>query len=720
MKTVTLRDGTKEAFDLNKIREKIEIATEGLDINPMELEACIESVYVEEIRAADIQKGLIYSAISKASHDKSDWVYVAGRLLMLDIQHQVAVERVGAYSSDIKRESKSDISWIENKGYHPYIYAFPKEKMEEVLNSIHPERDLVYDYAGANMLVERYLHHDANGRLVELPQEMFMLTAVVLASSGEISEVLEIYNALSLRKISLATPMLANLRFENRNIASCFITRAHDSIDAIFDTVKSIAKVSQEGGGIGVHLSRIRAKGASVRKTPNVSGGVVPWVKIMNDTAVAVNQQGRRAGAVTVALDTWHNDIDHFLELQTENGDQRGKAYDVYPQVCVSDEFMRRVEAGLSWTTYCPNEVLEKVGIDLTALFGDVFTKAYESLENNKELTLCHYYPSARDLLKQILKVQIETGMPYIFFRDTANNNNLNKETGVVDCGNLCMESFSSMKDNMDHTCNLISLNISEMNVQEIHQYSSLAVVLLNRALNIGMAPIAKAQNHNNFYRTIGIGVAGLADYLANNEILYAESDEEVNTIFKEITYSAIRASIFYAKEYGAYEGFRLKPWEEYITSRFADSEYIDELLDLIRKHGIANGELTAVAPNTSTSLILGCSASVLPIFDTFFVEKNQRGAVPRVAKYIKTKKWYYTPMKRVPQKDYIRILSKVSKWVTQGVSMELMFDLNGDISARDIYETILYAWKQQCKTIYYIRSVQKNIQDISCSSCAN
>lgn len=720
MKIVTLRDGTKEAFDLNKIREKIQIATKSLDINSMELEACIESIYEDNISASDIQKGLIYSAISKASPDKSDWTYVAGRLLMLDIQHEVSTSRGGGYSSDNNIKNNDDISWVYDKGYHKNIYTFPKEKMLEVLNSIQPERDLLYDYAGANMLVERYLHHDSKGRLVELPQEMFMLTAVVLSSSSEVSEVLGIYNALSLRKLSLATPMLANLRFNSRNIASCFITRAHDSIEAIFDTVKSIAKVSQEGGGIGVHLSRIRAKGASVRNTPNVSGGIVPWVRIMNDTAVAVNQQGRRAGAVTVALDTWHKDIEHFLEMQTENGDQRGKAYDVYPQVCVSDEFMRRVEAGLPWVTYCPHEVLSKLGIDLTALYGDEFTSAYESLESREELSVKKYYASARDLFKQILKVQIETGMPYVFFRDTANKNNLNKETGIIDCGNLCMESYSSMQDDMDHTCNLISLNISEMNIEEIHEYSTLAVHLLNRGLDIGLAPIVKAQNHNAFYRTIGVGVAGLADYLANNEILYAESDEEVNTIFKEITYACIKASSLYAKEHGAYKGFRIKPWEEYITSRFGDSEYCTELLDLLGKYGIANGELTAVAPNTSTSLILGCSASVLPIFDTFFVEKNQRGAVPRSAKYIKTKKWYYTPMKRVPQKDYIRILSKISRWVTQGVSMELMFDLNGDISARDIYETILYAWKQQCKTIYYIRSVQKNIQDASCSSCAN
>ena len=252
----------------------------------------------------------------------------------------------------------------------------------------------------------------------------------------------EFYNALSLRKLSLATPILANLRIPDGNLSSCFITAIDDNIESIFYNIDSVARISKNGGGVGVNVSRIRAKGSMVNGYYNASGGVVPWIRIINDTAVAVNQQGRRAGAVTVALDTWHLDIETFLELQTENGDQRGKAYDIYPQVVCSNLFMKRVKNNETWTLLDPYEIRKKYGIELCELYGYEFENLYEKIENDPNIKLKKVL-SAKELFKSIMKTQLETGMPYIFFKDRANEVNHNSHMGMIGNGNLCMKSFT-------------------------------------------------------------------------------------------------------------------------------------------------------------------------------------------------------------------------------------------------------------------------------------
>ncbi len=239
------------------------------------------------------------------------------------------------------------------------------------------------------------------------------------------------------------------MRVPNGNLSSCFITAMDDNIESIFYNIDTIAKISKNGGGAGLNISRIRAKNSLVNGYHNASGGVIPWIKIIHDTAVAVNQQGRRAGAVTVALDSWHLDIESFLELQTENGDQRGKAYDIYPQVVVSDLFMERVEKNLEWTLLDPYEIRMKYGIELCELYGEEFEKKYLEIEKARDITLKKVV-KARELFKEIMKTQIETGMPYIFFKDRANLMTHNNHVGMIGNGNLCMESFSNFSPSRD------------------------------------------------------------------------------------------------------------------------------------------------------------------------------------------------------------------------------------------------------------------------------
>ncbi len=310
--------------------------------------------------------------ISLTSYEESDWTYLAGKLLMKKLVDDVEENRGFSYGDFYKTIT----SLVEKNIYDKRLLEYTKEEIVDLEKSIDYSRDMIYDYAGANMLVNRYLVK-YQGKIFELPQEIFMVIAMLLAINEKerVKIAKSFYEVLSTKKISLATPILANLRLPKGNLSSCFITAIDDNIESIFYNIDSIAanlrlpkgnlsscfitaiddniesifynidsiaKISKNGGGVGVNISRIRAKNSMVNGYYNASGGVVPWIKIINDTAVAVNQQGRRAGAVTVALDSWHLDIESFLELQTENGDQRGKAYDIYPQVVLSDIFMER------------------------------------------------------------------------------------------------------------------------------------------------------------------------------------------------------------------------------------------------------------------------------------------------------------------------------------------------------------------------------------------
>ena len=431
------------------------------------------------------------------------------------------------------------------------------------------------------MFVNRYLLK-YDGKIFELPQEVFMCIAMLLAINEE-NRVLvakSFYNALSLKKISLATPILANLRVPNGNLSSCFITAMDDNIESIFYNIDTIAKISKNGGGAGLNISRIRAKNSMVNGYHNASGGVIPWIKIINDTAVAVNQQGRRAGAVTVALDSWHLDIESFLELQTENGDQRGKAYDIYPQVVVSDLFMERVEKNLEWTLLDPYEIRMKYGIELCELYGEEFEKKYLEIEKARDITLKKVV-KARELFKEIMKTQIETGMPYIFFKDRANLMNHNNHVGMIGNGNLCMESFSNFSPSRDfkedidensgvrkvnlgevHTCNLVSLNLAEIEREELEKNVSIAVRILDNTIDLTKTPIKESDKHNKNYRAIGVGTMGLADYLAREYMIYEDSILEIDELFEEIALYSLKSSALLAKERGSYPMFKSSQWD--------------------------------------------------------------------------------------------------------------------------------------------------------------
>lgn len=728
-------------------RSEIIKICEGLEIDLQSFEKYLDSIYSQGISSEKIQDILINYAVSMTSFEESDWTYLAGKLLMRKTQEGVFKNRGFSYGNFYETIKKM----VELGVYDSRLSEYGEEEIRELEKEIDISRDMIYDYAGANMFVNRYLLK-YDGKIFELPQEVFMCIAMLLAINEE-NRVLvakNFYNALSLKKISLATPILANLRVPNGNLSSCFITAMDDNIESIFYNIDTIAKISKNGGGAGLNISRIRAKNSMVNGYHNASGGVIPWIKIINDTAVAVNQQGRRAGAVTVALDSWHLDIESFLELQTENGDQRGKAYDIYPQVVVSDLFMERVEKNLEWTLLDPYEIRMKYGIELCELYGEEFEKKYLEIEKDRDITLKKIV-KARELFKEIMKTQIETGMPYIFFKDRANLMNHNSHVGMIGNGNLCMESFSNFSPSRDfkesidensgvrkvnlgevHTCNLVSLNLAEIEREELEKNVNIAVRILDNTIDLTKTPIKESDKHNRNYRAIGVGTMGLADYLAREYMIYEDSILEIDELFEEIALYSLKSSALLAKERGSYPMFKGSQWDRGVFFQKDEKWYLEnskysqkwkEVFELVKEYGIRNGELTAVAPNTSTSLLMGSTASVNPTFSRFYIEKNQKGAVPRVVKYLKDRSWFYPEFKNVDPQTYVKIMGRIGKWTTQGVSMELIFDLNKNIRAKDIYDTFMTAWKEGCKSVYYIRTIQKSTNIMNekeeCESCS-
>ncbi|MEH2454743.1 ribonucleoside-diphosphate reductase subunit alpha [Nostoc sp.] len=573
--------------------------------------------------------------------------------------------------------------------YDRRILTYSPEELEIANTWINPDWDADYDYAGSVLLTKRYLL--AN----ELPQEAF-LTCVLLIASVETPDkrltwAKQFYEALANRQISLATPILANLRIPNGSLASCFITAMDDNLESIFGGIHDAARISKNGGGVGVNLSRIRATGSWVMGKANASGGVVPWIKLLNDTAIAVNQGGRRAGAVTVSLDVWHVDLPEFLEMQTESGDGRRKAYDVFPQLVVSDEFMRRVAADTEWTLVDPYEVRTRLGIELASTWGEAFERAYLQIEASLDNSITLYKRvNARLLLKQVMRTQLETGMPYLWFKDTANRANPNQHQGYIPGGNLCQESWSNVKPGEEaHTCNLVSINLANLENEQRVEICQIAVRILDNTIELTSPPFAASATHNAKYRTIGVGCMGLADWLAKRHLTYTHL-QEISDLFEDIGYYCTAASMELAKERGAYPAFGGSEWSkghligakpvDWFLQHASQPEPFLQLSQDIKQHGIRNSHITAIAPNTSSSLVQGCTASVLPVYSKFFYEKWAKGSVPIAPPYIRDHLWFYAENKTLDQKKVVKAITIIQQGIDTGISMELLFNLNAGV----------------------------------------
>ncbi|MFN6209499.1 MAG: ribonucleoside-diphosphate reductase subunit alpha [Microcystis sp.] len=735
---VIRRDGSTTSLNIGKIRDVVEWACEGKKVNSIALEAGLTTRLRDGITTREIQDNLINCALEMCSPEEPDWRYVAGRLHIWSLWKDTLVVRgyqYGNYEKTVKTQ-------VKNRLYDERILIYSEAELKEAGSWINPDWDIDYDYAGALLITSRYLLKN------ELPQEALLTCSLLLAIVEEPANRLhwakKFYQAIAQRKISLATPILANLRTPKSSLTSCFILSIDDSLESIFDEITNAARISKNGGGVGVNVSRIRATGSWVMGKANASGGIIPWIKLLNDTAIAVNQGGRRAGAVTIGVDIWHLDVPEFLEMQTENGDQRRKAYDVFPQLVITDEFMRRVINKAEWTLVDPYEVRNKLGIELAELWGEEFEEAYRLVEANLDKEILLYKKiNARDLFKTIMRSQVETGMPYIAFKDTINRANPNKHDGYIPGVNLCTESFSNVTpDKTAHCCNLVSLNLANIDKEEIESNCQIAVRILDNTIDITNPPFDNAKNHNDKYRTIGVGAMGLADWLAKRKLSY-NNLSEISNLFEEIGYWCTYSSMELAKERGAYQAFLGSEWSQgkligakplaWFLNNAVQPQRWQQLAEDIQRFGIRNSHITAIAPNTSSSLVQGCTASVLPVYSRFFYDKWAKGTVPIAPPFIEEAFWFYPENKNLEQQQVVKAIATMQEWIDTGISMELLFNLNEGVyfpeepnrclTAKDIFDTLVMAWELGCKAIYYIRTVQKDNfreSDDSCSSCAN
>ena len=751
------RNGSRQEFSVFKLQKLLTDVCRGFPLDAQKPLLKLEEYLKDGMTTSDLFNALTMNVLSLTSVEEPEWKNVAGRLKILALYKQVSLAR-NMPKNEPPYDYVSFLKYAVDNGIYSTVITekYSPEELAAAAGFINPDFDFVYDYAGANLLLKRYLC-EYGDKIVELPQDMFLSIALLIEQDEDkesrMAKVKDTYQKLADRKISLGTPLLMNLRRPNGNLSSCFITAMEDTRESIFYVIDQVSSISKFGGGVGVNISRVRAKGARIKGIKNSSGGVIPWIRILNDTAVAVNQQGKRKGAVTVSLDMWHLDIEDFLELRTENGDQRMKAYDIFPQVVVPDLFMQKVENNEDWLMVDPHEIRTKYGIELAELWGKDFEKAYNQLyleASFGKLELFKFYP-AKELLKKVMRSQIETGMPYIAFKDTLNKYNPNKHDGIIVGTNLCTESHSNVRPShidedvlkdgkvirtaeggLVHVCNLVSINLANIDSdEELESICETSVRLLDNAIDFTRVPVLEGQQHNKRYRTIGVGAMGLADMLAKHNIPYILSADFVDELFEKIAIYNIRASIRLAKEKGTFGAYEGSDWSKgiilghdqiWFNKNAKHPEAWNEIFADLQKYGIRNSQIAAIAPNTSSSLIQGCTASVLPVYSKFFVETHGKGSIPNCPPFIRDKFWFYQENRNISQETVIDVMSRINKWIDTGISIELMYNLNRNIRAKDIYNTIMSAWKKDIKTLYYTRTIQKDgssLEKSECVSCA-
>jgi len=706
---VTKRDGTLEGFDLNKTRKVIDWACDGLSVNPLELESHIDIIFKDKVKTQDIQENLISHALSLVNLNNYDWLKVAANLRIMT---RYKIYRDISFKDYVKKNNYS----------HTLLNNYTDEDLDLAFQYIDKERDKIYDYAGANALINKFLLPD------EPLQYLYLASALMIALDEKIDRmnfVKNIYDAISLKKISLPTPTLANIRKGSSNLASCFIGEINDSLDSIFESLHKIAKISKNGGGIGVYIGNIRCNGSWIKGTKGAASGVVPWIKLINDTIVSVNQLGRRAGACTVAFPIWHYDLEEFLSLQTEHGDPRKKCFDIQPQLVCSDEFFRRLENNEKWYCFDPYEVKSKLKLD----FND--TSNYQTIVDNKDsLEFVKEYDTSY-LIKKLIETIVETGLPYITYIDTINRNNPNKNSGNILCTNLCTESFSNTEERLWHTCSLLSLNLANIEQFEIEKYSRLSVRMLDNILDICDYPISESEHHVKSYRTIGIGCMGLADFLAKNSHTYesAYSSHMLSNTFEKICYYTIDESINLAKERGPYPYFKDSEWYNgnQINKYKKHSNLFDwdNLQNKLNFHGIRNSQLLSPAPNTTSGLIQGCVAGILPPYNLLHYDDSTNGSVAVMPPYLSRYPLRYKAYKNYDMLNMIDYIAEMQKWIDTGISFESLMDLriikdDGKplITAPYIKQFILKSWKSGIKANYYWRFITISNQQTEKNEC--
>ena len=712
----------------------------------------------QQLSADEMVDLLIREAESRIDLIAPDWEHFAARLYLRRLYKRASKNRF--YDATLKYGSYVGLqeSLADRNVYSiDILKAYSKDELEEAGQMIEPERDTLFAYNGLYLLATRYLATDQSRAVYELPQERWLTIALYLMQHehehGERSRrrrmllVREAYWALSNLYMTVATPTLANAGKVGGQLSSCFIDTVDDSLQGIYDSNTDVARVSKHGGGVGAYLGYVRSAGSSIRGVANSSGGVVPWIKQLNNTAVSVDQLGQRKGAIAVYLDVWHRDIEAFLDLRLNNGDQRLRAHDVFTSVCLPDLFMEAVERRGDWYLFDPYEVKRIKGWYLQDFHDEQrgqgsFREKYEEVVADERIS--RRTIKAIDLFKRIMVSQLETGNPFMFYRDEVNRMNPNKHAGSIYSSNLCTEILQNMSptrmiqemisgDQIVTTrqagdfvvCNLSSINLGHavtaapdlLTSDVLERLVPIQVRMLDKVIDLNQLSVPQATITNRKYRAIGLGTFGWHHLLALKQIEWnsTQAEDYADSLYERINYLTIQASMTLAKEKGRYSAFVGSDWQngEYFRTRGYDSPAWRELAAQVGVNGLRNGWLMAVAPNMSTAQIAGSTASIDPVYGAFYYEekKDFRRPVAAPGLSLETYPYYEKGAYRVDQFASIRQNARRQRHVDQSISFNLF--VPSTIRASTLLALHMSAWREGLKTTYYVRS-----NDIDISEC--
>ncbi|MBR1981553.1 MAG: ribonucleoside-diphosphate reductase subunit alpha [Akkermansia sp.] len=691
---------------------------------------------------------LIKAAAELTTRDAPLWEMIAARIWLQRFRTRLA-----------RHEAEAGITSLHDKLLHltkagvygSYILShYSKAEIDEYALLLQPGRDKLLNYSGLELLYRRYLIRTQAGRVLESPQEMFLGIALHLAMKEQSDRgiwVKRFYDMLSTLKVTMATPTLSNARKPFHQLSSCFIDTVPDSLDGIYRSIDNFAQVSKYGGGMGLYFGKVRATGSAIRGFAGAAGGVIRWIRLANDTAVAVDQLGVRQGAVAVYLDAWHRDLPEFLALRTNNGDDRLKAHDVFPAVCYPDYFWQQARDNIEgdWYLMCPHEIRCVKGYALEDSYGDEWEERYHSCVADARIN--KRVVPIKDLIRLILKSAVETGTPFAFNRDLVNRANPNKHRGIIYCSNLCTEIAQNMSaiESLEQqittvegetvvvtttkpgdfvVCNLASLSLGRIDVrnpQEIAEITRSAVRALDNVIDLNFYPLPYAEITNRTNRPIGLGVSGYHHMLARLG-LHWETQEHLDfadQLFEQINHAAISASCDTAREKGAYAHFEGSEWQTgaYFDRRGYTAPHWQELRQRVASHGLRNAWLLAVAPTSSTSIIAGTTAGIDPVMKLFFLEEKKNGLMPRVAPELSLQTlWLYKNAHHIDQRWSVRAAGVRQRHIDQAQSMNLY--ITHEYTLRQILNLYILAWECGVKTIYYIRS--KSLEVEECELCAS
>ncbi len=777
---VTTSNGDTKPLDENRLRKIIAEAVSGLDGVDQDtvVKEALRNLF-DGIPEEDVGSALVMATRVNIEKDPN-YSMVAARLLLDNLRGEALTYLNGRPSEATQAEMTKRYPATFKK----YIkQAVDLELLDEELTrydlnklgaAIKPERDQQFTYLGLQTLYDRYFIHTDEEVRFELPQIFFMRVSMGLAMNEVDREerAIEFYNLLSSFNFMSSTPTLFNSGTRRPQLSSCYLTTVPDSLDGIYSSIKDNALLSKFAGGLGNDWTRVRGLGSHIKGTNGKSQGVVPFLKVTNDTAVAVNQGGKRKGAICAYMETWHVDIEEFLELRKNTGDERRRTHDMNSANWIPDLFMQRVAEEGEWTLFSPEEVP-----DLHDLVGKKFAKAYEGYEAKAKRGEIKLFKTLKavDLWRKMLGMIFETGHPWITFKDPCNIRYSNQHVGVVHSSNLCTEIMLHTNDEEIAVCNLGSVNLPQhttadgIDMKKLEQTVTTAMRMLDNVIEYNYYSVPQARNSNMQHRPVGLGVMGFQDALYKQDIAYASMDavEFADKSMEAVSYFAIKTSSDLAEERGAYPSYEGSLWSQGILpidsielmekERGSDYYQVDKTTTLdwdglrkqVKKHGMRNSNTMAIAPTATISNICGVSQSIEPTYQNIFVKSNLSGEFTVVNSYmvnelkslglwdevmINDLKYFdgsVQPIDRIPEEIkakyasafevdsrwLIEAGSRRQKWIDQGQSLNLYMKEPSGTKLDNLYKL---AWVRGLKTTYYLRSMGATAMEKSQESSSN